>query len=98
MTTTKKRIDDLERTLAAMQAADLEAPMSLWGRLNPEDGTPRCRIWQQPGALTRYKAHAIAGSFGFFTVSCPMIAQGPPLPGSGQERAERPCTTCPHWR
>lgn len=95
---TAKRLTDLEATLAGMATAAQEPPVSLWGRLNPEDGTPRCRIWQQPGALTRYKAHTYQGSFGFYTVSCPMVDQGPPLPGSGQERAERPCTTCPHWR
>ena len=95
---TAKRIENLEAAIAAMQAEAQKPSLSLFGFLRPEDGRPRCRIWEQPGALTRYRSHAYPGSFGFHSVGCPMVSQGPPLPGSGPEEVERPCTTCPHWR
>lgn len=96
MSHTRRRIEDLARTLEAMTSTSQGPPESLFGRLQP-DG-PRCRIWETPGALERYKAHVYRGSFGFHSVGCPMTDQGPPLPGSGQEYKETPCKVCPHWK
>ena len=91
---TAKRIDDLERTLAGMLAAEAEKPVSLFG----DNGGPTCRAWDQPGALAKYKALTFRGSFGAVAVGCPVTGAGPHLPGSGPEEVERPCTTCKHWR
>ena len=98
--TTAKRIDDIERTLAAMQAEAEKPIMSLFGRLKHDagDSGPTCRAWDQPGAMAKYKALVFRGSFGAVALGCPVTGAGPHMPGSGQERAEKPCTTCPYWR
>ena len=100
MSTTSKRIDDIERTMAAMQAEAERPSLSLFGRLkhDADNHRPTCRVWDQPGAMAKYKALVFRGSFGAVAFGCPVTGAGPHLPGSGLEKVARPCLTCPHWR
>ncbi|MDY0280763.1 MAG: hypothetical protein RBR35_09405 [Salinivirgaceae bacterium] len=100
MSATKKRIDSLEATMAAMQAEAEKPSLSLFGRLkhDADDSGPTCRAWDQPNAMTKYKALVFRGSFGAVALGCPVTGAGPHMPGSGPEEVERPCLTCKHWR
>lgn len=99
MTTTKQLIDDLERRINALKADAEKPPLSLFGRLRHDGGEgPTCRVWDQPGALIKYRALTIRGSFGAIQGGCPVTGQGPTIPGSGPEEVQRPCLTCKHWR
>ena len=99
MSTTKKRIDDLEATMAAMKAEAEKPSLSLFGRLRHDgDSRPTCRAWDQPGAMVKYKSLVFRGSFGAVALGCPVTGAGPHLPVSGPEEVARPCLTCPHWR
>lgn len=100
MTATKKRIDDLEATMARVQAEAEKPSLSLFERLRHDGGDsgPTCKVWETPGAMIKYKALTFRGSFGAVAVGCPVTGAGPHLPGSGPEEVERPCLTCKHWR